>query len=271
MPRRIWCVVGISLSLGCTGGEPPDVGVEGVADRPVAADVQPTAGPAARRRFLPEVMRRSTRSESFAHGEHAQIDCAACHESVTGHGGHADVGCAECHRASASVTVEAMSRDQCLSCHHASEQTRSCDYCHETPATYATTQLFELEVWATPRERTLSFSHGPHANEACATCHQAMPTLSPAVSCSSCHEEHHRGDVRCASCHVVAPEGTHDLGVHQTCSGAGCHREPMIEAIVHSRPVCLVCHQAQEEHEPGGECVDCHQVSPAEHFRGSAR
>jgi hypothetical protein len=24
--------------------------------------------------------------------------------------------------------------------------------------------------------------------------------------------------------------------------------------------VCLVCHQAQEDHEPGGNCVECHRV-----------
>ena len=28
------------------------------------------------------------------------------------------------------------------------------------------------------------------------------------------------------------------------------------------RAVCLACHAAQEEHEPGGVCIECHRVRP---------
>lgn len=270
MSRCFGLMGALLLAMGCVGESPPEgePGLEPALDAAANAPAEEfsvTAGQE-RPRFLPDEMRRATRPESFAHDAHGQIDCAVCHEAVPGHGAHASLGCAECHRASALTTVSSLSQGECLACHHGAEQGRTCEYCHETPATYPTSQLFELEVWETPRERGLSFDHGPHLEEACSTCHQAQPTLSPAVSCSNCHEEHHTGDVGCAGCHAVAPEGTHDLDVHLTCSGAGCHREPAVEAISQSRPVCLACHQDQEMHEPEGECVDCHTVRPPEHF-----
>jgi hypothetical protein len=270
MRRRFGVLGAFVLAVGCSGDGTPEreSGPGSTPGDVVSApseELSITSGQE-RPRFLPDEMRRSTRPESFAHDAHGQIDCSVCHETVPGHGAHASLGCSECHLASERTTVSSLSQAECLACHHGPEQGRSCEYCHETPGISPTTQLFELEVWDAPRERSLSFRHGPHVDESCSTCHQAMPTLSPAASCSSCHEEHHTGSVGCADCHAVAPEGAHDLDVHLTCSGAGCHREPSVEAIAQSRPVCLACHQDQETHEPDGECADCHTVRPPEHF-----
>jgi hypothetical protein len=59
---------------------------------------------------------------------------------------------------------------------------------------------------------------------------------------------------------VPAPAGAHDMQVHLTCAGSGCHspaddRQPPL-----SRPMCLLCHEPQRDHEPDGICWDCHRV-----------
>ena len=136
----------------------------------------------------------------------------------------------------------------------------SCEACHESqPAVQSVQELF-LEVWTAPRERSLAFDHGLHADLTCASCHQALPLLSPAESCASCHTEHHTVEVRCVECHVAPVEGAHDVQAHLTCSGSGCHRTPEVEAMASARPVCISCHVELEEHEPGGDCIECHRV-----------
>ena len=55
-------------------------------------------------------------------------------------------------------------------------------------------------------------------------------------------------------------EGDHDLRVHQTCSGSGCHTAPDVESLAETRTGCLGCHQAQTEHEPRQDCVECHRM-----------
>jgi hypothetical protein len=206
-------------------------------------------------------MRRSTRPETFAHEAHEQIDCAVCHQVTQGHGSHEDVECADCHRASEMATVRALTPEQCLACHHGPEQTSTCEDCHEAPGAYQTEQQLALEVWSEARSRTLAFDHAWHEEVDCESCHQAAPVLAP-ETCASCHEDHHVPTVRCASCHTLPPESAHDVESHLTCSGAGCHRSPDVEAIADTRAVCLACHQEQEDHEPEGDCIECHRVRP---------
>jgi hypothetical protein len=52
------------------------------------------------------------------------------------------------------------------------------------------------------------------------------------------------------------------VNAHLTCSGSGCHTAPEVERVSDTRAVCLLCHQEQENHEPGGVCVECHRVRP---------
>jgi len=254
-------LVGCALVAGCGGGESPE-GAQAPEPTQEVATAEPstdTAPPL--RRFLPDEMRRATRAETFAHDAHVQIDCAVCHQVPQGHGSHATVACADCHRASAMVTVRALSPDQCASCHHGSNQTLSCEHCHGTPGAVPSEQELFLEVWRAARTRVLDFDHARHGDLTCASCHQAQPSLAP-ESCASCHEEHHVATLRCVTCHTQPPAAAHDVQAHLTCSGSGCHRAPEVEAIADTRAVCLVCHQAQEDHEPGGSCVECHRVRP---------
>ncbi len=250
----------VALAASC-GGEP-----ESEADQPQTIAVVPatveqgaTTEPGLRP-FLPDAMQRSTRPESFPHEAHGQVTCAVCHEVPRGHASHTDLGCADCHTAAASATVQALSPEQCQSCHHDAAQLLACESCHESRPTLASVQELALEVWAGPRERALDFDHSIHDDLDCSSCHQALPALTPAVACASCHAEHHTVESSCAACHVEPAAGAHGVEVHLTCSGSGCHRAPEVEAIATTRPVCESCHLDQIDHEPGGSCIECHRM-----------
>jgi hypothetical protein len=262
--RRLPLLLALVLPA-CGGGAPPE-SEPPEEPAPIAAAAEaaePDSATSTLRRFLPDEMRRSTRPETFAHDAHAPIACSVCHEAPRGHDAHSGVACAECHRASAATTVRALTIDQCQSCHHGAEQQWTCEHCHETRADVQSAQQFALGVWPEPRTRTLAFQHDRHAQLACASCHRAMPALTPAESCASCHQDHMAAEVRCATCHVAPLAGAHDVNAHLTCGGSGCHSAPDVEAVADTRAVCLLCHQAQEDHEPGGVCVECHRVRPA--------
>lgn len=263
---RLASLLGLVLAAGCAG-EPAqdDQAAEPVPEIVGSATVEETSQDSTAgtlRRFLPDAMRRSTRAETFAHAAHVQIDCAVCHQVSEGHGTHGSVECADCHRASAMATMRVLRPEQCAACHHAAEQPLACENCHETRPSVASEQRLALEVWSAPRTRTFTFEHEIHAALDCASCHRAAPMLSPAEPCASCHTEHHTVTARCVACHTPPAEGAHDVESHLTCSGAGCHSAPDVEAIADTRAVCVVCHQAQEEHEPEGNCIECHRVRP---------
>lgn len=249
------------FAWACGQGEEPERVVE-PADTAlqIAQQEEPPSEPP-RRPFLPDEMRRSTRPESFPHEAHREIDCAVCHDEPQGHATHEGISCAACHEASADVRVMALEPRDCQSCHHRADQPRPCEACHESrPALLSVQQRLDLSVWSAPRTRSFDFDHSLHADLSCGACHRARPALLPAESCGSCHAEHHTAEARCVTCHVEPPSGAHDVRVHLTCSGSGCHRAPDVEAIADSRNVCLVCHRQQQDHEPGGNCVECHRV-----------
>lgn len=254
-------LLGSVLVVGC-GTEEPEVSQTPQVTEEVAAAEPSTDTTPGLRRFLPDEMRRSTRPETFAHGAHVQINCAVCHEAPRGHGSHGDLTCAECHRASAQATLAALSPAQCQSCHHGAEQTWTCEHCHETRGALESVQTLAFDVWSAPRTRSLAFDHGAHTELDCASCHRAAPALVPAESCASCHDAHMEAEIRCVECHMPSPLATHDVEAHLTCSGAGCHSAPLVEAMATTRSVCLLCHQAQQDHEPGGNCIECHRVRP---------
>jgi len=257
-------LVGVGTVWACGGEQESEQGSETLAEavaETVADSAQDTTVTLLHR-FLPDDMRRSTRAITFPHEAHVQIDCNVCHELPEGHTTHGELQCADCHRASALATVRELSTAQCAACHHGAQQTLTCLDCHDRQGGVSTQQVFALGVWSTPRTRTLSFDHDVHVELDCLSCHRSSPLLTPAEACGSCHAEHHDVGVRCQSCHTPPPPTAHDVQAHLTCSGAGCHRAPEVQAIASDRAVCLACHTAQEEHEPGGVCIECHRVRP---------
>jgi hypothetical protein len=186
----------------------------------------------------------------FRHSQHADVDCASCHESSTSHG---------------RVTVTTVS--DCRTCHHAEERISAdgCAACHTDSESradpFSLTRTIQLSTGASHR-RTMSLDHGPHETLDCASCHtEGLALSAAAVDCASCHQEHHEPETNCASCHAPAPAGAHAVATaHVTCSGAGCHTEVPFEGVPRTNSVCLVCHQDKADHRPGGECAECHAL-----------
>ena len=196
---------------------------------------------------------------TFPHRAHASVACARCHTDLRGHATHAGTACNECHTPPVAATTAPSS--ECNACHHAADRDLACTHCHTSsapPRSVATPLVIASQV---PVSRVLSFDHERHAQVACRTCHTAGAALAVERTCAGCHTDHHRAAADCASCHPPFPLATHDASAHRGCTGQGCHAESTAWAAPLQRSPCLVCHRAQTDHEPGGECGACHVLS----------
>ncbi|MDP2498623.1 MAG: hypothetical protein Q8W44_11645 [Candidatus Palauibacterales bacterium] len=193
----------------------------------------------------------------FRHAEHTEVACTDCHSTEEGHG-----------------TLTVTSIRGCRSCHHSGSTAEPCTDCHErselrAAGSYPVTSDLVMSV-DTVRGRDLPFDHASHEDLECAECHSDGTELSAgSVRCAECHEEHHGAEVRCVSCHREAPEETHTLAVHATCSGSGCHEAATLPVTTRTmarspRNVCLTCHQDQVDHRPGERCARCHLLPEGE-------
>ena len=201
-----------------------------------------------------EAQRRN--ENQFSHEPHRNVACAACHVSNrTGLG-------------PARVTEQ-----QCQSCHHTGAVGAACTRCHaaaELTRPYQTMQQFRLSVSAQPVARTLILNHQQHGSLQCRDCHNRPPSLSAsALSCGSCHEQHHTPDTNCRSCHQPGPGGAHGNAVHLGCGGSECHRAMPVPANTRTRQMCLTCHADRAEHYPAPNCVECHALPAGD--RGQAK
>jgi hypothetical protein len=193
--------------------------------------------------------------DDFTHGQHAGVTCTRCHSSEQSHG---------------AVAVRTLA--DCRSCHHTDPVAAQCAGCHPPvrlrgPMRLTRTFAMPIAAGRAPA-RTVAFDHAEHAAEECGACHAAgLARPATAAACADCHERHHDPAVRCASCHVEAPESAHPVEVvHQTCGGSGCHSSERFPATPpRTRTACLACHQELESHEPGQRCAACHALSNAQH------
>jgi hypothetical protein len=184
----------------------------------------------------------------FSHAVHSDLECGRCHDLETGHG-----------------VLRITSPADCVACHHGPPAVAACERCHaagEIAGPRAVQVPLQLAVWDAPRQRVLPFDHARHAGIACTTCHGPGPSLPARRDCAACHAPHHAAAARCIACHPTPPPpGTHGLEVHaggcDTCHGATSFVE-----LPARRDLCLVCHQAQVDHMPGGSCAACHKLTP---------
>ncbi len=187
----------------------------------------------------------------FAHGDHRDVACSSCHVSSEEHG---------------QLTLRSI--EDCRSCHHRdSPVAEDCVNCHAATALgprplVASGWVMDFSVGA-GAVRDVPFRHEDHPEAACGTCHQEGLTRPPdTASCNSCHEEHHGSPstVDCTNCHREPPKDAHSVESHVTCTGSGCHETPPLGAQARQRPTCLSCHREQVDHQPGGECAECHAL-----------
>ncbi|HEX9106385.1 MAG TPA: cytochrome c3 family protein, partial [Longimicrobiales bacterium] len=182
----------------------------------------------------------------FSHGIHHTVACTRCHGMSSAHG-----------------TLLVRSVQDCMRCHHSPAQRIACGSCHARstlPQNVQRTLTVSTSVAPTPSTRTLPFSHAAHAQVACRSCHSGPPRYLTLASCTSCHESHHTTARDCRVCHTAPLIARHNAVAHVTCAGAGCHRDPAVNALTWSRQVCLACHRDKANHHPGAACELCHAV-----------
>ena len=187
------------------------------------------------------------RTGRFSHRLHRNVTCTSCHTAEDAHG-----------------AIKIRTATDCAGCHHSTANRQRCTSCHgreELSGARERTVAVKLSVWATARPRALTFAHSRHANVDCVSCHQGAPSFTALKSCADCHSTHHDAERSCVSCHNQPAESkVHDRRVHLTCEGAGCHMSALLPRPVTARNVCVACHRAQVEHEPGGDCASCHLI-----------
>ena len=187
---------------------------------------------------------------NFSHSRHRQVACGSCHDTQRTHG-----------------EIRIRSNRDCQACHHGNQTVAAnCTRCHQAneyaTRAYPITQRFAFSV-GQPRvkERRMTFDHRPHGGVACTQCHRDALTRSAAnVECKTCHQDHHKPTESCMACHPTPRQGVHTRNVHVGCGGSGCHSELPVAGVPRTRPFCLACHQDMINHQPRGNCADCHRL-----------
>jgi hypothetical protein len=185
----------------------------------------------------------------FLHRQHNRLQCTTCHGTSDTHG-----------------ALKVRSAADCAACHHSKANRTTCRSCHDVSTLSRTRALpvrMNMSVWKASRDRPLNFAHERHPSLQCAICHDDPPRFARPATCTSCHAQHHDVARSCTSCHQRADTiSAHDRRVHLTCEGSGCHSSVALPQPLTARSVCLACHPAQQEHQPGGDCASCHLVRP---------
>ncbi len=195
-------------------------------------------------------------ADSFQHRRHTSLACLTCH----------DVHSAR------RLTFEPPRG--CQICHHQSPAENRCSTCH-TPDETATPRARTVTVAVPdrmPRPRTVGFRHESHTARACVTCHTRSVTLEIADSvatCAACHDDHHAAGRSCGDCHnqgAAFPPHAPPAAAHERCDA--CHAARTVARLTPDRPLCLTCHAAQRDHQPGTECTTCHFLADPAAYRG---
>lgn len=248
-------------TMACADPEPPEVGEEETTIEPEAGQdsvdlsTQPVPEP---------VLLREP--DAFPHSEHRSIECTNCHETVPSHTTHVGIRCTYCHTIPEQfAALQVLTDQECMTCHHGPDHGYSCETCHKTAdvtEVASITKPILLPGWEEARPRQMSFSHENHITQRCEDCHLAPPSADNVVDCTACHEDHHRIEATCSSCHLPADSAVHREQAHLGCSGSGCHVDTDVSAFPPSRTVCLVCHADKVDHEPQKQdCAQCHAIT----------
>lgn len=213
----------------------------------VGADCRSCHGPGGTTAAM-AAMATTSATSGFLHDRHAALKCAACHAAGEGH-----------------ATIPSLSPADCQACHHSPAGAAACGACHPS-SELAGSRRVNVSMTlsrATPaRRHQLPFDHARHAGMACTACHIGALDGPVNVDCAACHGAHREADLTCRTCHAAPPPGVHPIRVHETgCAGSACHDTPALTALPRPRELCLACHGAQVDHQPGKACATCHLMS----------
>lgn len=189
------------------------------------------------------------------------------------HTRHRALACLTCHAVQGSARLTFEQPRGCQICHHQAPAASRCDNCHEAgeiAPPHASVVTVTVASHAA-RPRTVGFEHQRHAALRCVTCHTSPVGLAVADSvrqCAACHGDHHEAARACGSCHsdraAAAPHAP-PVEAHARCDA--CHEAATVARLVPDRGLCLTCHAAQRDHEPGGECTACHFLQEPAAYR----
>ena len=189
-------------------------------------------------------------------GEHAQLACMKCHTSKNERGARTFLGLST----------------SCNACHKDPHEKRlgsKCEACHDERSWKSTRlQGFDHGLTRFPLK-------GQHQKVQCKSCHGTPPETKyhPIAyeSCTSCHQDPHRGrfSTNCTSCH--SEKGWSDLHMqrdsHPRLSLSGGHASVRCETCHDKgsdRPPskgerCVSCHAPVHEAPFGKDCARCHK------------
>ncbi len=209
-------------------------------------------------RDSPRAATPSTR-DTFPHDRHRSLPCLTCHtvnDSKTPYGLVFAIprGCDLCHHQ--AVYRGQVVREDCARCHQTALLTPK-----PTPVTITVDHH-------PPAPRDVAFDHARHQSLACVTCHQPPAIVPPDSirSCQACHADHHAAERQCSTCHnLPGTRAAHTRTTHTGCDA--CHTAAVVALLTPNRNFCLVCHTAQAQHQPAGECTTCHFLQTPDAFR----
>lgn len=220
--------------------------------------------------------------------------CSLCHKNVDPARipAGATASCSSCHTVHGDIAVvhTATSSSACVACHetadvralHGSSVDASCAVCHEAPAgridwstaTVECTSCHGALSPADPNHYPLA-AHAATTEAGCVQCHSAdlktehfKPTVSPAVTCVSCHEGRVDAftapwDKTCTACHPTkhANQAVAHKSSNTSCTGTGCHVVTDV-SVLHGTN-CAACHGAGIT--PSTDCAKCHTGANPHH------
>lgn len=187
---------------------------------------------------------------------------------------HERVPCLGCHLAAGGRSLKFEPPQGCRDCHHGASHRNECDRCHAADRLPDSLPIrFSVAAAArAPRERAVAFPHRRHADLRCTACHGETVDRAPvdsAASCRGCHDQHHDVDRSCAICHRTSETlASHAAPARPHVACDKCHAAAVIARLTPTRSLCLACHGAEVDHNPGRECTVCHMQSAPEVWRG---
>jgi hypothetical protein len=220
--------------------------------------------------------------------------CSLCHKNSDPAripaGATAD--CSSCHTVHGDIAIvhTATSSSACVACHetadvralHGSSVDASCAVCHQAPAGRidwgtATVDCGSCHGALSPvdPQHYPAGSHTATFEAGCSKCHSAdlrtehfKATVSPSVTCVSCHEQRVDGfttgwDTSCTACHASKHQNqaTAHKSSNTSCTGTGCHVVTDV-SVLHGT-TCEVCHGPGVT--PATDCTKCHTGANPHH------
>ncbi|HXF96100.1 MAG TPA: multiheme c-type cytochrome [Gemmatimonadales bacterium] len=193
--------------------------------------------------------------DTFSHTRHQALSCITCHAIPQG---------------GRRLTFERPRG--CQICHHQRPEASNCGACHQAAQRAAARDVAVRVIVRghAPRDRPVPFRHTTHEAPRCVVCHTTPVTLAvdPAVSCRSCHAEHHAAGRNCGACHGGAdPRAAHAVlpETHVRCDR--CHAPAVVSLLTPDRRFCETCHGSRERHYADRECTVCHFLASPQEFR----